>query len=96
MVISLLFALLIVVMVATTAYRRPSPWFWVAFPVTCLSIGFLLHRFVPLTPLSSLDGAAVIYEIAPGVPWLTISAAVAAVLGALASVWTWRRGSVEG
>ncbi|MDO5669042.1 MAG: hypothetical protein Q4G50_03465 [Corynebacterium sp.] len=96
-----LFAVLIVVLVAVTAYRRPtSPSFWVAFPLTCLSAVFLLHRFLPVSPISAAYGWSV-YMPLPGSgfltpsPWEPIMWSALLIVGVLASVWTWRRGSVE-
>lgn len=93
--------LLIVVMVAGTAYRRPaSPWFWVVFPVTCLAVVFLLHRLLPVSPISAAYGWTV-YLPLPGSAFLGPSlwepVVWSAVFcgGVLASVRAWRRGSVE-
>lgn len=95
------FTVLIVVLVAVSAHRRATcPWFWVAFPLTCLAAVFLLHRLLPVPPISAAYGWTVYLPL----PW---SAFLGPSLwepvvwfavfcgGVLASVRAWRRGSVE-
>lgn len=84
------FALFIVVAVATTAYRRPRhPLFWVAFPVTLVSTAVAVEHPLPLTPASALNG----WLSATAVPGDPVAWVAVALLGAVVSVVTWR--SVE-
>lgn len=106
----MLFALLIVILVAVAVLprhrtaqadpegRRQFPWFWVTFPLTMfalvMSAAILLRISDPVAYGWTMYAPLSDESHQPALPYSGLAWLVAGVVGAVVSVFAWRRGRV--